>query len=92
MGRPSIWTVQAPHCAMPQPNFVPRSLSSSRSTHSKGVSASLVALTTSPFNKKSTMVHPLLAFLLRLPIISFVSEGCSFAKKKTRKLRASFGF
>src|SRR6266403_180287 len=30
--------VQAPHCAMPQPNLVPVSPSDSRSTHSSGVS------------------------------------------------------
>jgi hypothetical protein len=29
--------VQAPHCAMPQPNFVPVNPSDSRSTHSSGV-------------------------------------------------------
>ena len=33
-------TVQAPHCAMPQPNFVPVRPSSSRSTHKSGVSGS----------------------------------------------------
>ena len=32
-------TVQAPHCAMPQPNFVPLRSSTSRSTHSSGMSA-----------------------------------------------------
>src|ERR1700756_547393 len=36
---PSTWTVQAPHCAMPQPNFVPVMPRISRSTHSNGVSA-----------------------------------------------------
>ena len=38
-GLPSICTVQAPHCAMPQPNFVPVMPSMSRSTHSSGMSA-----------------------------------------------------
>jgi hypothetical protein len=33
-------TVQAPHCAMPQPYFVPVSFNESRRTHSKGVSGS----------------------------------------------------
>src|SRR5258706_4584612 len=37
-GWPSICTVQAPHKAMPQPNLVPVRPSSSRSTHSSGVS------------------------------------------------------
>ena len=35
---PSMWTVQAPHWAMPQPNFVPVNPSSSRSAHSSGMS------------------------------------------------------
>src|SRR5687768_13402559 len=39
-GSPLTCTVQAPHCAMPQPNFGPLTLSSSRSTHSSGISGS----------------------------------------------------
>src|ERR1700724_2094373 len=35
-------TVQAPHCAMPHPNFVPVSFKCSRITQSNGVSASAV--------------------------------------------------
>src|SRR3989441_4770332 len=35
---PSKWTVHAPHCAMPQPNFVPVRPRVSRSTQSSGVS------------------------------------------------------
>src|ERR1700730_4956231 len=38
-GLPSICTVQAPHCAMPQPNFVPVKPSTSRRTQSSGMSA-----------------------------------------------------
>src|SRR5271168_2786166 len=34
---PSIWTMQAPHNPVPQPNLVPVSLSSSRITHRSGV-------------------------------------------------------
>ena len=37
---PSMCTVQAPHCAMPQPYFVPVSPMVSRNTHSNGVSGS----------------------------------------------------
>ena len=37
---PSICTVQAPHSAMPQPNFVPVMPSTSRNTQSSGVSPS----------------------------------------------------
>src|ERR1700738_2648418 len=36
----STWTVQEPHNAAPQPNFVPIIPSTSRSTHSNGVSSS----------------------------------------------------
>src|SRR6202012_5288648 len=38
-GLPSICTVQAPHCAMPQPNLVPVMPSRSRKTQSSGMSA-----------------------------------------------------
>src|SRR6266568_7806763 len=34
---PSIWTVQAPHCAMPQPYLVPVRPTCSRITHNSGV-------------------------------------------------------
>src|SRR5215468_4983442 len=37
---PSTSTVQAPHCASPQPNFAPLSSRSLRSTYSNGVSGS----------------------------------------------------
>jgi hypothetical protein len=34
---PFTWTVQAPHNACPQPNFVPVIPSTSRNTHSNGI-------------------------------------------------------
>src|SRR6202165_3766940 len=37
---PSTWTVRAPHCAMPHPYLVPVRPTSSRMTHSSGVSGS----------------------------------------------------
>jgi hypothetical protein len=39
MARPLRCTVQAPHSATPQPNFVPVSPTTSRSTHNKGMSS-----------------------------------------------------
>ncbi|MOA15485.1 hypothetical protein D3C78_1356430 [compost metagenome] len=39
IGSPSRCTVQAPHSAMPQPNLVPVMPSTSRSTHSRGMSS-----------------------------------------------------
>src|SRR3954470_23628470 len=51
-GWPFRCTVQAPHCATPQPYLVPVSLSSSRKTHSKGVSASTSTLTFLPLTEK----------------------------------------
>jgi hypothetical protein len=47
-GSPLTWTVQAPHWAMPQPNFVPVRPSSSRSTHSSGVSGAAFTVTVLP--------------------------------------------
>src|SRR5215470_16294078 len=49
VARPSMRTVQAPHCAMPQPYLVPVSFSESRSTHSNGVSGSTSTLWAMPF-------------------------------------------
>src|SRR6185436_19447225 len=51
---PSIWTVQAPHWAMPQPNLVPFRPSASRSTHKSGIrsgtsTASVLPLTFSEY-------------------------------------------
>src|SRR5260221_12510076 len=37
---PPICTVQAPHCAMPQPNLVPVRPTTSRIAHSNGMSGS----------------------------------------------------
>src|SRR4051812_23383554 len=51
-GRPFRCTVHAPHWATPQPYFVPVSLSSSRTTHSKGVSGSTSTLTFLPLTEK----------------------------------------
>src|SRR3954470_1517239 len=45
---PSRCTVQAPHRAIPQPNFVPVIPSTSRNTHSKGVSPSTSTLCVVP--------------------------------------------
>jgi hypothetical protein len=42
IGLPSICTVQALHCAMPQPNFVPVRPTTSRNTQSSGVSGSML--------------------------------------------------
>src|ERR1700716_2246145 len=47
-GLPSTCTVQAPHCAMPQPNFVPVSPSMSRRTQSSGMSAGASKVFCSP--------------------------------------------
>jgi hypothetical protein len=45
---PSICTVQAPHKAMPQPNFVPVIPSTSRNAHNSGVSPSTSTLCVLP--------------------------------------------
>src|SRR5579864_873593 len=45
-------TVQAPHCAMPQPYFVPVRPSASRSTHSNGVPGSTFTDRCCPFTVK----------------------------------------
>src|SRR5262249_53493459 len=58
---PSIWTVQAPHSATPQPNFVPVMPSTSRNTHSSGVSPSTSTSWVLPL---TAMVKAMADFLL----------------------------
>ncbi len=52
---PSMWTVQAPHWAMPQPYFVPVSPIASRSTQSKGVRGSTSAWKLLPLTLTDTI-------------------------------------
>ena len=47
-GFPSASTVQAPHCAMPQPNLAAFSSRSLRSTYSKGVSGAAATVRRCP--------------------------------------------
>src|SRR5712692_11409770 len=49
---PPMCTMHAPHCPAPQPYLVPVSLSSSRSTHSRGVSSGAALATGLPFTVK----------------------------------------
>src|SRR6185312_4649317 len=48
-GWPSTSTVQAPHCAMPQPNLVPVRPRTSRSTQSRGMSSLTATSCSFPF-------------------------------------------
>src|SRR5437870_12649799 len=48
---PSTCTVQAPHSAMPQPNLVPVRPSTSRSTHSTGMSDGTSTVWSVPFTR-----------------------------------------
>src|SRR6185436_11016313 len=52
---PLMWTVQAPHCAMPQPYLVPVRPTCSRSTHSNGVLGSTLTSCVFPLIVKRTM-------------------------------------
>src|SRR5438876_10163468 len=49
---PSRWTVQAPHCAMPQPNLVPVRPRLSRSTQGRGVSGVTFTVSRLPLTVK----------------------------------------
>ena len=65
VGTPSICTVQAPHCAMPQPYLVPVRPTFSRIAHSRGVSG-------------ATSTSYVLPFTLRRAIEAFSSSGRNF--------------
>src|SRR5271169_2233825 len=54
---PSIWTVQAPHWATPQPYFVPVSPSCSLMTHSSGTSGPVSTSYLFPFTSSEIMEH-----------------------------------
>src|SRR6266850_2885744 len=66
---PSRWTVQAPHCAMPQPYFVPVKPSVSRNTHSSGVAGSTSAFSCLPLTLRVITMR-----VLPLRPYSFVIE------------------
>src|SRR6202795_3388486 len=70
-GLPSMCTVQAPHCAMPQPNFVPVIPSTSRRTQSSGVSSGASKVLSSPLIFSVAMAS-LLPALPRQHILSFL--------------------
>src|SRR4051812_23860131 len=54
-GLPSISTMQAPHCSVPQPNLVPRRSKWSCSTVSSGTVPSQVTETARPLTTKSSL-------------------------------------
>src|SRR5262245_16129498 len=58
VGSPLICTVQAPHWAMPHPNFVPVGLRCSRSTQRSGVSGSASTLTALPLTVNAVATMP----------------------------------
>src|SRR6266404_6152597 len=55
---PSRCTVQAPHCAMPHPYFVPVRPRFSRKTHSRGVEGSTSRFTRCRFTLKEIIGTP----------------------------------
>jgi hypothetical protein len=50
--------VQAPHSAIPQPNLVPVSPITSRSTHSNGISSGTSTVWSLPLTRSVTMTMP----------------------------------
>ncbi len=58
---PSIWTVQAPHCAMPQPYLVPVRPTFSLIAQSSGVSGSTSTLTDFPLIVRFAIAIPLIS-------------------------------
>src|SRR5260221_2731677 len=73
---PFRWTVQAPHCAMPQPYLVPVSESVSRSTQSKGVPGSTSTFIVLPLTLR--VINGALLFVQLKG--AFIFEGCLYAR------------
>src|SRR5580704_2115008 len=67
-GRPSRCTVQAPHCATPQPYFVPVRPRCSRKTQSRGVDGSTSTFTLRLFTVKEITGITLLREKLPAPV------------------------
>src|SRR5260221_6294398 len=63
---PSTWTVEAPHCAMPQPYLVPVRPIFSRIAQSSGVSGSMSTLNALPLIVRFAIAFPLIWLILRL--------------------------
>src|SRR5260370_35480660 len=57
VGFPSRWIVHAPQAAMPQPNFVPVKPTTSRSTHSTGMSAGTSTVSLRPCMFRVALTH-----------------------------------
>src|SRR5438270_9050617 len=73
---PFTCTVQAPHCAMPQPYFVPVSPTCSRMTHSNGVVGSTSTLCDFPLMVSAAMkptspAHPPVSVRRQLARVEF---------------------
>src|ERR1700724_4026598 len=63
---PSTRTVQAPHCAMPQPYLVPVRPAFSRIAHNSGVSASTSTSKVLPLIVRFAIAYPLISSIHRL--------------------------
>src|SRR4051812_16890600 len=62
---PSTWTVQAPHCAMPQPYLVPVRPAFSRIAHNSGVSGSTSSSNALPLIVRFAIAFPLIGSIHR---------------------------
>src|ERR1700730_3355302 len=84
VGTPSIWTVQAPHCAMPQPYLVPVMPMVSRNTHSKGVESSTSALWDWPLMDSEIILNPPNSVVVDEAKIMSGAGGAGFSLGHTR--------
>src|SRR5476649_1253681 len=83
-GSPSTCTVQAPHCATPQPYLVPVSPTCSRIAHNKGVLGSTSNVWGFPLMVRRAIVLP--PFLGRLPGAGAVWRGFYARKQLAQRL------
>src|SRR5262245_24427316 len=82
---PLRMTVQAPHCAMPQPNFVPVNPSDSRSTQRSGVAESESTTCGVPFTVSAIdIVRPLSGYSAVAP--GHIAKAISVTRNEFRLL------
>src|SRR5258707_15482296 len=79
---PSIWTVQAPHCAMPQPYLVPVRPAFSRIAQSSGVSGSTSTSNALPLIVRFAIAFPLIGSFHRVNLAGMLDWNLELFKSR----------
>src|SRR6266567_9280317 len=86
---PSTWTVQAPHCAMPQPYLVPVRPTFSRIAQSSGVSGSTSTSKVLPLIVRFAIAYPLISPIHRLNFEVMLDRKLEQFKSRTIQIKVA---